>query len=472
MGNYNYGLRWGEFSFFAQDDIKLTPQLTVNLGLRYELVQFPREVHNEFDNWDFKTMTMVFAGKTMAERVLATPKNNFEPRTGFAYSPTWLKKAVIRGGFAIMHGNFRQYESGLQHFQPPYVDESFLYNDTPIPSFTTTTLFPVPVTNLAGADLTQVTINYLRDKGLPTYYEYNFNIQRELPHNVLLQVGYVGTHGVNLPNRYDANQASTFDPNHPLTIAQRVPYPTLGFVSANASSSFSNYNALDLHIERRFNNGFALIASYSWLKDMGIRTYDNYTVFYEDNVRRNYGPSYNAHHAVISYIYALPFGPGRPVLGSAHGAVKYIVAGWQFNGITTINSGTYLSTSSDVNNGVGSRAGNEADATGQPVGLSRGQTPYRWFNTAAFADPPFTRFGNAGEGVILGPGFVNFDISFFKNFDFTEIKRLQFRWEMFNGFNHVNLGNPNTNVSDKVHFGVINSASAARIIQAGLKLYF
>ncbi|MGH9665495.1 MAG: hypothetical protein ACRD9L_13810, partial [Bryobacteraceae bacterium] len=216
-GDYNYGLRWGEFSYFAQDDIKLTPHLTINAGLRYELVQFPREVNNEFDNWDFQTGTMLFAGKTMPERVLPTPKANFEPRVGFAYNPAWSKKTVFRGGFAIMHGNFRQYESGLQHFQPPYVDESFLYNDTPNPSFTVGTLFPVPVTNLEGADLTQVTINYLKDKSMPTYYEYNFNIQRELPYNLLLQLGYVGTNGVNLPNRYDANQASPFDPNNPLT---------------------------------------------------------------------------------------------------------------------------------------------------------------------------------------------------------------------------------------------------------------
>ena len=472
-GDYNYGLRWGEFSFFAQDDIKLTPHLTINAGLRYELVQFPREVNNEFDNWDFQTMTMLFAGKTMPERVLPTPKGNLEPRLGFAYSPEWLKKTVFRGGFAIMHGNFRQYESGLQHFQPPYVDESFLYNDTPKPSFTTSTLFPVPVTNLEGADLTQVTINYLKDKALPTYYEYNFNIQQELPYNLLLQVGYVGTNGIDLPNRYDANQASPFDPNNPLTIAQRVPYPTLGFVSANASSSFSNYNALDIHVERRFSSGFSLIAAYSWAKDMEVRNYDNYTMFYEDNVRRNYGPENNAQHAVFSYIYELPFGPGKPILGAAHGALGYIVGGWQLNGITTINSGFYLSSSSDVDNGVGSRAGNEADATGLPANLPSGKrNPYQWFNTAAFSNPPYTRFGTAGEGVIIGPGSVNFDLSFFKNFNFTEERRLQFRIEMFNSFNHVNLGNPDTDVSDPLHFGVINSAAAARIIQAGLKFYF
>jgi hypothetical protein len=126
-----------------------------------------------------------------------------------------------------------------------------------------------------------------------------------------------------------------------------------------------------------------------------------------------------------------------------------------------------------VNSGTDSRAGNEADATGLAANLSRGQrTPPRWFNTAAFADPPYTRYGNAGEGVVIGPGTVNFDIALFKNFRTTESSKLQFRVESFNGFNHVNLGNPNLNVSDKLHFGVISSAATARIIQVGLKFYY
>src|SRR5437764_71883 len=130
---------------------------------------------------------------------LPAPKGNVGPRLGVAYSPKGLPKTVFRGGFGIMYGNYRQYESGLQHFQPPYVDESFLNNDVPAPRFTMQTLWPVPVTDLAGADLTNVTLNYLRDKTVPTYYQWNFNVQRELPHNVLLQLGYVGNKGVNLP---------------------------------------------------------------------------------------------------------------------------------------------------------------------------------------------------------------------------------------------------------------------------------
>lgn len=473
LGSYSYGTRWGEYSFFVQDDIKVTPELTINAGLRYELVQFPREIHNQFDNWNFKTMSMEFAGKGLPERILPTPKGNIGPRLGFAYAPRAVPHTVFRGGFAIMYGNYRQYESGLQHFQPPYVDESFLNNDVPKPRFTTATLWPAPVQDLNGVDLTNVTLNYLRDKKVPTYYNWNFNIQRELPHDVLVQVGYVGNKGVNLPNRYDANQAVQFDPLNPLPIPLRRPYRNLGFISANSSSTYSNYNGLDVHVERRFTSGFSLIGSYTWSKSLGIRTWDNYTVMLEDNIRRSYGPQGSAHRAVISYLYELPFGPGKPLLGGTHGVVAQVVGGWQINGITTLQSGAHLSTSSDVNSGTDSRAGNEADATGLPANLPRGQrTRAHWFNTAAFANPPFTRYGTAGEGVIIGPGTVNFDLSVFKDFRATERAKLQFRLESFNAFNHVNLNNPNTNVSDKLHFGVISSAAAARTVQAGLKLYF
>ena len=126
-----------------------------------------------------------------------------------------------------------------------------------------------------------------------------------------------------------------------------------------------------------------------------------------------------------------------------------------------------------MNSGTDSRAGNEADATGQSANLVRDQrTTAKWFNTAAFAPPPFTRYGNAGEGVIVGPGAVNFDVSLFKDVRPTERTRLQFRLESFNALNHVNLSNPNTDVSDKLHFGVISSAAAARIVQVGLKFYY
>jgi hypothetical protein len=283
----------------------------------------------------------------------------------------------------------------------------------------------------------------------------------------------VGNRGVNQPNRYDANQATPYDPANPKTIVERRPYKRLGFVSANTSQTYSSYHGLDVHLERKFSNGLSVIGNYTWSKLMGIRSFDNYTVMMIDNIRHNYGPQGNAHTSVISYIYELPVGPGKLLLGGRHGVLSRLVGGWQLNGITTIRSGTYLSVGSSVNNGVGSRAGNKADSTGEAANLPGDErTMTRWFNTNAFVDPPYTRYGTSGEGVVMGPGAINFDLSLFKNTRITENKSLQFRVEAFNAFNHVNLGNLGLNVSDRRTFGRITSAAAARIVQFGLKFLF
>jgi hypothetical protein len=471
-GDYPYTLEWAEVAGFAQDDWKLTRELTLNLGLRWELVQNPREINNQYDNWDMKTQTMLYAGKTMPDRIYAAQKDNFGPRLGLAYSPKWLPKTVFRGGFAIMDGQQRLWESALFHFQPPYVNEMFLYNDVPTPSFTSATLFPAPITSCcAGVDLTQDTVYTLNPRRTSKYYEWNFNVQRELPHNFLLQVGYVGTAGRELPVRYNADQATPFDPNNPTTVLSREPYPLIGYIGGNAFNSYSSFNALEIKLERRFAHGFSITGVYDWQKDLEVTTQDENSVFDINHQNWNYGPYYVAQHAVINYIYELPFGPGKRFGGSAHGALGHVIGGWQFDGITTLMSGNYLTATSDFNNGVGGRAGNYADVVPGQKPNNGPHTVAKWFNTAAFAEVPYTRYGNAGQGTIVGPGMVNFDLSFFKNIKFTESKSLQFRWEMFNAFNHVNLGNPTTDVSAG-NFGVIGYAGAARIMQAGLKLYF
>jgi Carboxypeptidase regulatory-like domain/TonB dependent receptor len=189
QGKFSYETRHGEYSFFAQDDFKVSSELTLNVGLRYELVQFPLEKNNEFANWNFEKFTMLFAGKDLPRRMIPMDRNNFGPRVGAAYNPRWSRKTVFRGGYAVMYGNFRQYEAGLQHFHPPYVNENFIGNDLPRPSYTTATLWAPPVTNLVGADFSGTTVNYLRDKVMPQIHQFNVNIQRELPLNLLLQVG-------------------------------------------------------------------------------------------------------------------------------------------------------------------------------------------------------------------------------------------------------------------------------------------
>jgi hypothetical protein len=174
---------------------------------------------------------------------------------------------------------------------------------------------------------------------------------------------------------------------------------------------------------------------------------------------------------VFNYIYELPFGHGKQFLSNSNKAVDAVIGGWEFNGITTITSGNFLTASSDINQNMGGRAGNYADAVAGQNPNSGPKKITQWFNTAAFAVPPFPRYGTTHAGTIVGPGYTNFDLAFFKNLHYNETKYLQFRWEMFNAFNHDNLGNPNTDVSSG-NFGVISYANSSRIMQAGLKLFF
>ena len=500
LGDYPYNLQWASVSGFGQDDWRVTPELTLNLGLRWEMVQNAREINNEFVNFDTKTQTFLFAGKTMPERIYPAQKTNFLPRLGAAYSPKWLPKTVIRGGFSIATGGARAWEYAQQHFQPPYVNENFdnqsidsKNQNLPVyqlPGANITDpkgvanpylLFPAPVTTFGpGVNLVPVALNDSVEKKVPKYAEWNFNIQHELPGALVLQVGYVGTKGYSLPIRYDTNLATT--PYIPGTnssdVQTRVPYPTLGYICGNTFEGYSSFNALNVHLERRFANGVSLTGAYSWAKDLEVATQDENELFDIKNLRLNYGPNNMAQHAVFNYIYELPFGHGKLLGRNVNKAVDEIIGGWQFDGITNWSSGSYLTANSGVNNGMGGRAGNYPDAVaGQNPNSGTGiHTVSNWFNTAAFANPSYTRYGNSHAGTVIGPGFFGSDLAFFKNIKFTESKYFQFRWEMFNAFNKVNLYNPDMGFgggsAPSGSFGTITSSNDARIMQVGMKLYF
>ncbi|MGH9628380.1 MAG: TonB-dependent receptor domain-containing protein, partial [Bryobacteraceae bacterium] len=142
-------LRNGEFSFFVQDDWKVTPNLTINAGLRYEYVQFPLEANDELASWNFERGTLDFAGREIPRRILRPDRNNWGPRLGLAYTPSFSRKTVIRAGSAVMYGNFRQWEIALFHFQPPFVYENFFFNDASSPRFRTDTLWPAVETDVS-----------------------------------------------------------------------------------------------------------------------------------------------------------------------------------------------------------------------------------------------------------------------------------------------------------------------------------
>ena len=460
-----------EMSFYLQDDIRVSRSLTINAGLRYEYVQWPKEKHDEFASWDFQKGALDIACKDIPCRVAPPYKNGWSPRLGVAYTP--FRKTVIRTGAAIVYSNFRQWEVSLFHFTPPFIYEYFLNNNVPVPSFTTATLWPAVPQNLSQADFTLTTVNYQNpDKILPKTYQWNFGVQQELLPNLLLEVRYVGNRGVHLPVRYDGN-AAVQDANllAPTPIQSRRPYKNVGFVSSNSSDGWSSYNALDVRVERRFSGGLSVLGTYTWGKSLGLVSGSDccYTVFDFSRLRLNYGPVGDyAHRAVISYLYALPIGAGK-ALNLSNRFVNAILGGWQVNGITTFQSGVSLSVSTSVSNNLGNRAGNYASCIGDPhIG---NPTQYGWFSKAAFHDPVFGTYGNCGEGVLRGPGLVNFDMSVFKNARIRERATVQFRVESFNVFNHKNLNNPDVNVDD-ANFGRIVGSAPGRIVQLGAKILF
>ena len=466
----------GEFSFYGQDSMRVTHDLTVNAGLRWEIVQFPKEDNNEFSSWNFQRGALDFAGKQLPDRVVATRYTNLGPRLGLAYTPSFLKKTVFRAGSSIMYGNFRQWEVALLHFNAPYVFDNFQYNGYPTPTFTTGTLWPPVNTNLNTIDYTSVTVNYQNpDKRVPVTYQWNANVQHELLPNLLLEVGYVGNRGIYQPNRYDANQASAVPLSelaNPPSIQSRRMYQNVGFVSGNESNAWTSYNALNVRLERRFSNGFELLGVYTYSKTLGIWQYDNFTVADLYNLKKFFGPVNDyTHVATISYIYTLPFGPGKRFLGSTRGAVGRLVGGWEVNGITSFYSGPAMDIYSAVDDLLGNRAPNVPFRVGNGNLPSGQRTTGRWLDTTAFVNPPTGVYGNTAPGIIRGPGSQNWDLSVFKNTQITEHKTLQFRFELFNGFNHVNLGTPDQYSTDPT-FGEISSAAAAREIQFGLKFLF
>ena len=475
--SYSLPTENGEFSFYGQDSMRVTRNLTINAGLRWEIVQFPKENKNEFSTWNFQRGALDFAGQQLPDRIVPTQYTNFGPRLGIAYSPPFLKKTVFRAGSAMMYGNFRQWEVSLLHFNAPYIFDNFFFNNYPQPSFTTATLFPPVDTNLSTIDYTSVTVNYQNpDKRVPLTYEWNANIQHELMPNLLLEVGYVGNRGIYQPNRYDANQASLIPANelaNPPSIQARRLYQNVGFVSGNESNAWTSYNALNIRLERRFSNGFELLGVYTYSKTLGIWEHDNFTVPNAYNLRQMYGPTNedSPQVATISYIYTLPFGPGKRFLAGTHGAVGRLVGGWEVNGITSFDSGFAMNIQTNVSNLLGNRGSNV------PIRVANGNLPSgqrtagRWFNTSAFVNPPTGVLGNTSPGAVWGPGSQNWDLSIFKNTLLSEHKTIQFRCEMFNSFNHVNLSQPDTNSSDPT-FGQISGASAAREIQLGLKFLF
>jgi hypothetical protein len=485
--------------YFLQDDYRITRRLTLNLGVRYEFATPPRERDNNLANFDPATGQMIFAKDgSLFERALIHPdRTNFAPRLGFSYSAT--DRWVVRGAYGIFYSHtLRQGREGMLGFNPPYLVDNLLNTGvtgaaaiasaapmrlrTGYPNGLLDPTSLAPTVQRRTQDPNQVT---------PSIHQFNVGMQYQLASDMALDVSYVGNKGRNLPGFRNLNQRAIVQNADGSQAAGARPYPAFGDIQWMENRVASDFNSLQVSLEKRMSKGLTGLVSYTLgeaLTDApdhistsgggpGVDTgrfrepQDSY------NLGAERGPAeFDVRHRLVaSYVWELPFGHGRHYGNGWNAATNFILGGWQLTGIHAVQTGLALtatvSGASVLNIGGERRA--RPNLVGDPDLPESQRTIQRWFNTDAFAtfSPAPQAFGNAGVGIFRGPGYKNFDFTLAKDFHLDATRRVQFRTEVFNAFNTVNYGPPNIQ-RESSGFGQVLAASNARIVQFGLKFYF
>jgi hypothetical protein len=484
--NENYYLTNKEFSGFAQDDIKLTDRLTVNLGLRYEVYTPDVENRDLIVNFDADLKRLIYAGEEGYSRSAGkqTHYKNFGPRIGFAWDLFGGGKTVLRGGYGISYFP-EPYAAGnlLGQNIPLSVSQSFANEVTPS-NFNNVTLinrpFPTPVqfkpttTAALNAVTPAPTIIAHEFSNLTPYAQsYSLNIERALTRSIVLEVGYAGSRGVHIPVFFNVNEVQ---PGSGSQASRRLIQPLNNIPTINIAQfrNSSSYNSLQTKLVKRFSGGSNFLFSYTFGKSLdyggspasgggavgGAQTYTN--------VKAGRGPSgYDVkHRAVFSSVYEAPFGKGKRWLNS--GPLSFILGGWQTTGIVTATTGRPFTVflQNGVNNGAPSWPNRIGD------GRLDNPTTDQWFDINAFVAPAPNTYGNSSRGTLYAPGNFNVDGSLAKSFALTEKLRFQFRFEAYNLFNTPYFGFPNANIGGPTVGQIRTTLADNRSLQGALKIQF
>jgi hypothetical protein len=488
------------YAFYAQDDIKVSDKLTLNLGLRYELFSTIKEAHDQQATFDFVTQSLIVpkgqnqeltpclttgdppcafvlpVNRNGSRGLIEPDLNNFAPRVGFAYRMT--NKLVLRGGYGIFYGGQENgpYSNPSPGFNPPFF-RSQAFNAQVSDLCSTAPLLP----NANLSDTTNCVIGFLppdntglavndfwtqgfpagslSDPNTPVLYsvdprlrtpmthQWHFGAEYQLPSDTVVEISYAGSHGQNLYAFYNGNQIipTGTDQGH------RPDDDINASIATFRSNTFSNYNSLQARLEKRFSHGLQFEFSYTYSHALDDASSANLGSLSNGDFRDQRFPELeygNAdfdvrHRFVGSYIYDLPFGRGKLMGRNASGVLNQIIGNWQVAGIVSASTGNYF-TVTDPNNPTNVDCGGNVsyncartDIIGNPN--ARPCEPGTFFNTCAFVsntDP--SRLGNGGRNVTGGPGLHNWDISFLKAFPIREAMHFDFRADFFNIWNHVN----------------------------------
>lgn len=505
--------RFSQYDAFVSDSWKATRKLSLEFGVRYQYGEPTYSQQNNMANFDpklydptkavtvlangtidvtkggnpFNGLIRVGDGVPISElgrvrngnsqtilsvpsgapRGVYDPQHLFAPRFSFAYAPFNNSKTAVRGGFGIFYdkpeGNLIFSSVNV----PPFTSSATLENGNLAALASARAAAPTPFAQIDVIDPNLV---------VPYTMSYSLNIQHELPKGIFFEASYVGNQGRHLLRQPDINQPS-FDElrrNAALPAAQRLttnalrPYKGYSAIRFRMSDSNSNYNSLQLYAAKRRGNT-TMTVSYTFSKALADTSGNGDNLEEFSNRSFNYGPaSFDRRQIfVATYTYRLPFFNRLKTKSVAGNLLK----GWEASGITRFQTGQYYTP--QANSTIGSR---RADYVGGVINLPDDErTQSLWFNTAAFGQAPEDRRGNASPGSIIGPGRHLWDLSMRKQFAVTEKVRLQFRGDMFNAFNHVNLNLNNggliTNQATN-GYGSITNAAPGRQVQLGLRLTF
>ena len=507
-GDPSRGLRGNNLNFYGQDTYKITSRLTLNAGLRYEL-PFPyTEIRNRQNLFEPGVQSVVFPDAPpglvypgdpgVPAGLIPTQKDAFAPRVGLAWDPTGSGRWLVTTAYGIFYDPYYTGQGGP--LQTPISAPPFL--QTPqvnFPNFADPFNGVNPFNESFAQPMTLLTLD--KNLHLPYAQDWNLNVQRSFGSNWLFEIGYVGTKGTKLPRFIEGNPAvfvpgeSTEDNVNQRRLysgctlanpAAPCNYASVGMIAGIANST---YNAMEVSLRKRFGYGLSFLASYTLSKTLDDVSSFNITgsasqsVAGENDLAQNpfdlaaeHGRSmFDARHRlVVSYNWNLPF------WNHPQNWYQQILGNWQANGITTFMSGTpftvYDSQDVSLQGGAPEISGfssNRPDLIGNPNSGPR--TPQEWFNVSAFQrlDPVAQagQFGNEGRNVVEGPGYQQWDFSLFKDIPIREAKRLQFRAEFFNVFNHANFRLPDNDISSPT-FGQIQNALPGREVQLALKFLF
>jgi hypothetical protein len=545
------------YSAYALDDFRVTPRLTLNLGLRYELFTTIKEANNNQDTFNFNTISLIaphgqnaqltptlgteLSIQSTGSRGLINPDlNNFAPRVGLAYQ--FSNKLVLRTGYGIFYGGQENgpFSNPSPGFNPPFLSSEAFSTPCAAPFANPAGGMDCSISsaNNGGLPLNVLSQGFpsasLSDPNAPELYsldprlvtpytqQWHLGFEYQLPADTVFEVSYAGSRGLKLFAFYNGNQAVPVLGTDSLPTAPRRPAqnsdwpgaagpcdlnPANNYADASncnpaldvaidtfRSNAFSNYDSLQVRLEKRYSHGLQYEAAYTFAHALdtassaSLGSVNNGDFQDQRFPNQNYGNSdFDVRQRfVFSYVYDLPFGRGRKFASGASGVANQIIGNWQLAGVASAATGNWY-TATDINDVSGGDCGgtvgyycSRPNIVGNPN--AKPCVPGTLFNTCAFADnTALGTFGNAGRNIIEGPGYKTWDTSFVKQFPISEQKHFEFRAEFFNILNHVNYlfgqfgaisAEPTPLELGQSGFGFPLSARPPRQIQFALKFYF